>query len=625
MISPKSDTGTPAPAEMKRAAGYVRVSTPGQAEEGESLATQREMLITFCRIHGYELTKIYADEGVSGASTEKRPEFVQLLQDAKERKFDCLMIHSLSRFGRNTKETISNYDTLEGYGVKLIFLKENIDTSTPSGRMFRNMLAVFAEWERDTIKERMLENRTARWKDGRTFVGKVPYGYVWSKEKKAIEIKPEEAGIYQHIVDLYLHEGLSDLGTALRLKDEGIKLKGRKFPATQTISYMLKNPAYYGHYVVNKHEYKEDRRTGKLKPASCHIIFPIPALISKTKWDEIQKKREFNKAKAKRVSLAQDYFLRDLLVCDECGGKIIARTHSRPRKDGSLPRYYACYQHQTSSKRLEATGRRRCKLPLINAEQIENEVWYDLMETLTFGGFDPYFGYEPSKRPGQGDHYPLEILVDTAQYDDQILTLETVYGRNEEELRRKELSKSRIFDLLETDDFDRDEFHHQFIRTGDEILRLKSLLADIQGKIENLREAKANNEAFVEFIRGNQEWLSGIRQELQDLSPEDKKRLAESLVDGKIDVFRAWPCEDEGETGPGWAQNWRFSFNRAIFDNLAAEGKLSYLTKNSRSRSGSPGPAVFRPPAGRWPPPGSRGPRRTAPPPGAARGGARRP
>jgi hypothetical protein len=238
------------------------------------------------------------------------------------------------------------------------------------------------------------------------------------------------------------------------------------------------------------------------------------------------------------------------------------------------------------------------------------------METLTFGGFEVYGSYEPSK---------MEILVDTAHYDNQILTLDTAYGRNEEELRRKELAKSRIFDLLEMDDFDRDEFHLQLIRTDDEILRLKSLLADIQGKIENLRESKANNEAFVEFIRGNQEWLSGIRQELQDLSPEDKKRFVESLVEGKIKVFRVWPCEEEGEKGPGWAQNWIFSFNRAIFDNLTAEGKLSYLTKNGRNRSDSPGPGAAPAPAGQWPPPGSPGRRRTAPPPRVARPGARRP
>ena len=84
--------------DQKRAVGYVRVSTTGQVE-GESLATQRERIATFCRAHGYELTRIYADEGVSGASTKKRPEFLRLLEDAKAGLFHRLVVCDLSRFG----------------------------------------------------------------------------------------------------------------------------------------------------------------------------------------------------------------------------------------------------------------------------------------------------------------------------------------------------------------------------------------------------------------------------------------------------------------------------------------------------------------------------------------------
>jgi site-specific DNA recombinase len=527
MKSIKPDTGTLAPVRTERVAEYCRVSTPGQVKDGESLANQREMSAAYRRAHGYGPAITYVDEGISGASTEKRPGFMQLLQDAKDGKFECLIVHSLSRFGRNTKETISNYDLLEGYGVKLIFLKENIDTSTPSGRMFRNMLAVFAEWERDTIKERMSENRIARWKDGRTFVGKVPYGYVWNKEKKCIEVNHQEAGIYRRIVDLYLHEGLSDLNITLRLKEEVIKLRGRKFPATQTIAYMLKNPAYYGYAVLNRHEYEGDRRTGKMKPASQHITFPMPALIPKTKWDEIQAKREFNKAKSKRTSLAQDYFLRDLLICDECGGKILAITHSRPRKDTSLPRYYGCYHHKTTSKRLEAAGRTRCRLPLINAEKIEDMVWSDIIQTLTLGGFEILGEYQPSK---------LETLVDTAQYDEQIAHLETVMLHLESELKSKDRARERVMALLECDDYDPEDFRRKLAKINEEIITIKSSVLDDQAKIETLKEAKANNASFIEFVRSNQEWLKGIREELNNLSLVDKKRFVESFVEGKINV-----------------------------------------------------------------------------------------
>ena len=249
--------------DQKKAAGYVRVSTTAQAQEGESLQTQRDGIAAYCQGYGLELAEIYADEGISGASTEKRPGFLQLLKDAKTGKFSCLVICSLSRFGRNARELLNNYDELENHGVKLIFLKESIDTSTPYGRLLRTVMAAFSELERDMIRERTSENRIAKWKRGGTFVGKVPYGYIWNKEKKRVEINTMEARVYRHIVELYLHEGLSDLNIALRLKEEGIKFRGRKYPATQTIAYMLKNPVYYGNFVVNRHEYKGDRRTGR--------------------------------------------------------------------------------------------------------------------------------------------------------------------------------------------------------------------------------------------------------------------------------------------------------------------------------------------------------------------------
>ena len=227
------------------------------------METQREGITSYCNAHGLDLVETYTDEGVSGSSTEKRPEFKRMLQDAKEKKFGYLVVRSLSRFGRNTIDTLNNYDLLENQGVKLVFLKENIDTSTPTGRMFRNIMAVLAEWERDTIKERMLGGRKAKWKKFETFPAKTPYGYKWNQKKKKLEIVREEADIYRKIVKLYLHEGLSDLNIAMRLKEEGIKLRGREYASLHTLANMLKNPAYCGNYVLNRYEYDGRKRTKK--------------------------------------------------------------------------------------------------------------------------------------------------------------------------------------------------------------------------------------------------------------------------------------------------------------------------------------------------------------------------
>jgi site-specific DNA recombinase len=560
-----------------KATGYVRVSTAEQAETGTSLDTQREEIARYAQAHGATLGEIYADEGISGATTEGRPGFMRLLADAQTKKFDTLIIHSLTRFGRNARETLTNYDELEGLGVRLVFLKENIDTSTPFGRMARTMAAAYAEMERDVIKERMEGGRKVKWKKASAFIGKVPFGYRWDGKKGAIVIDKAEAQIYKHIVDLYLHEGLSDLGIALRLKQEGIKLKGRKYPATQTIAYILKNPVYYGHYVVNRHEYKGDRRTGKKKPDSQHIDYPMPAIVSKTLWDKIQEKRTFNKTKSKRVSVAQDYFLRDVMECGECGGKIMAVTYSRPRADGSLPRYYGCWNHKATQKRLDATGRKRCKLPLIPADQIEQEIYYEIVQTLTLGGFH------------LGDKYAasiLEDLLDTAQYEGQIGNLEAALMKNREELERKELARERLYDMLEDAGSYKDEFYRKLRQKDDEILTIKSILADLEAKIEALRDAQANSESFLAFIRENQAWLASVRTELAAFSQQDKKWLIESVVGGRIPVWLG--KTEEGELT--WAVGgFKIAPNTNIFEALAAEGKLPTLDKNSCNRNGLPG------------------------------------
>ena len=166
----------------------------------------------------------------------------------------------------------------------------------------------------------MLGNRTARWKRGGAFVGKVPFGYTWNKERKRVEVNPQEAETYRRIVAMYVNEGMSYLDVALRLKREGVKCK-KSFFSQVSVSYILKNPAYYGNYIVNRHEYDGNRRTGKMKPGDEHITIEIPALISKTEWDKIQAKRAFNTQKSKRISQARDHWLRDLLVCEEWAGR----------------------------------------------------------------------------------------------------------------------------------------------------------------------------------------------------------------------------------------------------------------------------------------------------------------
>ena len=112
---------------MKRAVGYVRVSSRAQAEKGESLETQRKAIFAYAVAQGWKLVHIYADEGISGANTKKRPEFQQLIKDAESKKFDIVIVHNLSRFSRKIIDNLTFVPFLKKIGVDFVSITEHIE------------------------------------------------------------------------------------------------------------------------------------------------------------------------------------------------------------------------------------------------------------------------------------------------------------------------------------------------------------------------------------------------------------------------------------------------------------------------------------------------------------------
>lgn len=132
---------------MNKAIGYIRVSTEQQAEEGVSLAAQKAKIAAWCEINDYELANVFVDAGISGKSMDKR----QGLRDALAavKKGGVLVVYSLSRLARSTKDTLAISEQLGKAGADLVSLSEKIDTTGAAGKMMFRMLAVLAEFERD--------------------------------------------------------------------------------------------------------------------------------------------------------------------------------------------------------------------------------------------------------------------------------------------------------------------------------------------------------------------------------------------------------------------------------------------------------------------------------------------
>jgi site-specific DNA recombinase len=183
----------------ERVALYPRVSSEEQRDR-ETIEIQEEFLEQHCNLYELEVAEIYKDDGVSGTiPLHERPKGRRLLEDARAGKFDTVLVYKLDRLGRSLLVIVDAHDRLQQAGVALKSATEPIDTSTPSGRLIFQMLASFAEYERENIAERTQAGQRRAFFRGRQ-VGAIPYGYDIVANDGAFVVVEEEAGIVREII-----------------------------------------------------------------------------------------------------------------------------------------------------------------------------------------------------------------------------------------------------------------------------------------------------------------------------------------------------------------------------------------------------------------------------------------
>lgn len=160
---------------MKKAIAYVRVSTTGQAEDGVSLEAQEARIRAWCTLEGYDLAEVFIDRGLSGGRADNRPALQEALQAVG--RGDALVVYSLSRLARSTKDTLAIAETLDRRGADLVSLSEKIETTSAAGKMVFRLLAVLSEFERDVIAERTSMAMRHLQAQGRHIGGQVPFGF----------------------------------------------------------------------------------------------------------------------------------------------------------------------------------------------------------------------------------------------------------------------------------------------------------------------------------------------------------------------------------------------------------------------------------------------------------------
>ena len=235
---------------IQRVAAYIRVSTGSKEQMNSFSAQSRHYLELVAEKPDWKLVDIYADEGISGTSMDQRDNFLRMLEDCRKGKIDQILVKSVSRFARNTKDLLETTRELGQLGVCVIFEEQNLDTSQLSSESMLAIFASTAQQESVSISENMRWSYERRMQSGEFVTTFAPFGYTL--QKKQLTICEPEAQIVRWIFQLYLKgRRTCEIAQKLRDREKPNGVRTQKWQ-TSTIYYILNNERYKGDALLRK-------------------------------------------------------------------------------------------------------------------------------------------------------------------------------------------------------------------------------------------------------------------------------------------------------------------------------------------------------------------------------------
>lgn len=324
--------------ETKYAFGYVRVSTGKQDELSPD--SQAKLLKDYAKSHGYVVSKIFYEVGISGRKADKRPEFQKMigLAKASDHPADAILVWKYSRFARNQEESIVYKSLLKKkHNVDVISVSEPL-VDGPFGSLIERII----EWMDEYYSVRLSGEVTRGMKEKAErggYQARPPLGYKIVSHKEPPVIVPEEAEIVKLIFEKYVHDGMGLFEIARLLNRHNFKTSHGKEFERRSIEYILQNPTYCGMVRWNRtiNESKE------IRPESEWIIAEgeQPAIISKELFDKAQEryKREYRPRGARPVSTYK-HWLSGIVKCPACGRTMTA---CKIENNKQTYCYFRCY------------------------------------------------------------------------------------------------------------------------------------------------------------------------------------------------------------------------------------------------------------------------------------------
>lgn len=478
-------------------AAYCRVSTEKE-EQLSSLENQREFFEQYAKKEGDALVKIYADEGISGKSMNKRDAFLRLLQDAETNAFDYVAVKDISRFARNTSDFLYGIRTLRSNGVDVRFLSNN-QTVIGESEFVLTVFAALAQEESSNLSKRVIFGKRQNAKKGR--VPNLVYGYN-KIDTYTLEINEQESYAVKLMFKWYI-EGEGTRRIAIKLNEMGIPTKKQAKWIPGTVSRILQNPIYTGRLINNKSVTKDFLSgTREAIPREEWYVHSRPSLriISDEDFELAQKKIQERQEQYKNDNPGNRYSNRhlfsNLIKCGECGKGFTAKVY---QWKNSYVRYRCCVHNNN--------GNAHCA----------NGVTVDERELLN--EIKPYL---------------ITAIEDKKTFSDKLM--------KQYQLKKTDIDISYLTNAKQTLEKRRGKFKEMF---SAEVITMEELKKEMSGIDEGIRnidaELKEYNEAHAKdaHIDDTHKDIEKIIM-LTDYTNDDMRRIIEKIVvypDKSVEIF----------------------------------------------------------------------------------------
>ena len=475
---------------------YARVSTEKDAQL-HSLSAQKEYFENkIIQNPNWTLVQGYVDEGISATSVKNRENFLQMIKDAEMHKFDLILTKEISRFARNTVDSLSYTQDLLRHGVGVYFENDNLNTLEPDSELRLTIMSGIAQDESRKVSDRVSFGFKRAIEKGTVLGNNCIWGY--RKDKGKLVIVPEEAEMVYKIFDMYANENLGVRAIAKILSESGYRnTNGNPF-SFSSIKGILVNPKYKGFYCGNK-THKIDFRHDDIKhlPQDDWVLYEdnenVPPIVSPELWDKANRKLKERSAKmtnSDKTSYQNKYLYSGKIICGEHG---TCYHHTIYRYKSGIKELWTCKEYGSGNK---------CRNPLVYTTEIDavmHKVYNQIVcEKTTI----------------------VNELIELYKESGSTKTIAKSKHKVQSDINMILAKKDKLLDLVMDDRISNEEFELRNNAFNNQIENLRARLSELDEDEQKSLDLKKS----IESLR------SGISNEL-DFTNDLGKNVVDSFID----------------------------------------------------------------------------------------------